>query len=185
MIFKFIMISDEVDEFVREIHISPEATFLDFHQIILQSVGYKDDQMTSFFLCDEDWEKQQEVTLEAMDYGSEEDNYVMKDTKLSELLEDEKQKLIYIFDPLSERCFFIELTEIIPVKEVKKPTCAHKSGDAPKQMAEMDTFATHFRSSEDLGENFYGDESYNADDFDPEGFDIPAGDISVDDLENY
>ena len=37
----------------------------------------------------------------------EEDSYVMKDTRLSDLLEDEKQKLIYVFDPLAERVFFI------------------------------------------------------------------------------
>ena len=56
MIYRFTLISDESDDFVREIQIAPEATFYDFHKAILQSVGYTDDQMTSFFICDEDWE---------------------------------------------------------------------------------------------------------------------------------
>lgn len=173
MIYRFIIVSDEVDDFVREIQIDPEATFLEFHNTIIQSVGYTDDQMTSFFLCDEDWEKDREVTLEEMDYGSEEDSFVMKNTKISELVEEEKQKLVFVFDQMTERSFFIELVEIIPGKEIKKASCTRKSGDAPKQIEDYDTLAVSIGATEDLGENFYGDESFNLDDFDPEGFDIP------------
>lgn len=106
MVYKFRIISDEVDDFLREIKIDSEASFYDLHEAILKSTGYKDDQMTSFFICDDDWEKETEITLEDMGTGSsEEDTYVMKDTRLSELLEDEKQKLLYVFDPLAERVF--------------------------------------------------------------------------------
>ena len=91
MIYRFTLISDESDDFVREIQIDPEATFYDFHKAILQSVGYTDDQMTSFFICDEDWEKEKEVTLEEMDDNSEIDCWVMKETRIDELVEDEKQ----------------------------------------------------------------------------------------------
>ena len=52
MIYKFRLVSDEVDDFVREIQIDPEATFYDFHVAILKSVGYTDDELTSFFICD-------------------------------------------------------------------------------------------------------------------------------------
>lgn len=48
MIYRFTLISDEVDDFVREIQIDPEATFYDFHEAIVKSVGYTNDQMTSF-----------------------------------------------------------------------------------------------------------------------------------------
>lgn len=47
MIYRFTIISDEVDDFVREIQIDPEATFYDFHEAILKSAGYTNDQMTS------------------------------------------------------------------------------------------------------------------------------------------
>ena len=113
MIYRFTIISDEVDDFVREIQIDPEATFYDFHEAILKSAGYTNDQMTSFFICDDDWEKEKEITLEEMDDNPEMDSWVMKETQLSELVEDEKQKLLYVFDYMTERCFFIELSEII------------------------------------------------------------------------
>ena len=53
MIYRFTLISDEVDDFIREIKIDSEATFFDLHEAILKAAGYKDDQMTSFFICDE------------------------------------------------------------------------------------------------------------------------------------
>lgn len=61
MIYRFTLISDEVDDFIREIKIDSEATFFDLHEAILKAAGYKDDQMTSFFICDDDWEKDQEM----------------------------------------------------------------------------------------------------------------------------
>ena len=100
MIFKFTIISDEVDNFVRIIEIDSEATFLDLHDAILESVNYEKDQMTSFFLCADDWEKKQEVTLVEMESSSEYDNLVMEDIRLEELLEDEKQKLLFVYQPV-------------------------------------------------------------------------------------
>ena len=50
MVYRFTIISDEVDNFRREIQIDSEATFLDLHNAILKSVGYPNDQMTSFFI---------------------------------------------------------------------------------------------------------------------------------------
>lgn len=171
MIYRFTIISDEVDDFIREIQIDPEATFFDFHLAILKSVNYTDDQMTSFFICDDDWEKEQEVTLEEMDNNPEMDSWVMRDTPLSELIEDEKQKLLYVFDYMTERCFFIELSEIITGKELKQAVCTRKEGEAPKQTIDFEEMAAA-GGSLDLDENFYGDQDFDLDDFDAEGFDM-------------
>lgn len=181
MVYKFRIISDEVDDFLREIDIDSEASFYDLHEAILKSTGYKNDQMTSFFICDDDWEKETEITLEDMGNGSsEEDTYVMKDTRLSELLEDEKQKLIYVFDPLTERVFFIELSEIITGKDLKRATCVRKEGNPPKQTIDFDEqMATN--SSLDLDENLYGDQDFDMEDFDPEGFEMGEGGNPYDD----
>ena len=42
MIYRFTIISDEVDDFIREIKIDSEATFFDLHEAILKAAGYKD-----------------------------------------------------------------------------------------------------------------------------------------------
>ena len=74
----------------------------------MKSVGYTNDQMTSFFICDDDWEKEKEITLEEMDDNPEMDSWVMKDTTISELIEDEKQlSLIHICVRLHDRTLFL------------------------------------------------------------------------------
>ncbi len=169
MVYRFTIISDEVDDFLREIKIDSEATFQELHQTILQSCGYSDDQMTSFFICDESWAKELEITLEDMGSSSEEDSYIMRDTQLSELLEDEKQRMLYVFDPLADRVFFIELSEIIYGQDIDSAICSRKHGDAPQQTIDFDELMAK-DTSLDLGENFYGDEDFDMDEFDPDGF---------------
>ncbi len=175
MIYRFTLISDESDEFLREIQIDPEATFYDFHEAILQSVGYSNDQMTSFFICDDYWEKEKEITLEEMDDNPEIDSWVMADTTISEMVEDEKQKLLYVFDYMTERCFFIELSEIITGKSLNGGSqCTKKSGEAPKQVVDFDEMAAT-ATSLDLNENFYGDQDFDMDELDMEGFGMDEG----------
>ena len=174
MIYRFTIISDEVDDFVREIQIDPEATFFDVHEAILKAANYTNDQMTSFFICDDDWEKEKEITLEEMDNNPEMDSWIMKETRLNELIEDEKQKLLYVFDYMTERCFFIELSEIITGKEIKGAKCTKKSGEAPKQTVDFEEMAAG-GGSLDLDENFYGDQDFDMEDFDAEGFDVNDG----------
>ena len=174
MIYRFTIISDEVDDFVREIQIDPEATFFDLHEAILKAANYTNDQMTSFFICDDDWEKEKEITLEEMDNNPEMDSWIMKETRLNELIEDEKQKLLYVFDYMTERCFFIELSEIITGKEIKGAKCTKKSGEAPKQTVDFEEMAAG-GGSLDLDENFYGDQDFDMEDFDAEGFDVNGG----------
>lgn len=170
MIFRFLMLSDEVDNFRREIQIDADDTFFDLHKAILKSVNYKDGEMTSFFICNDDWEKEKEITLIEMDTTSEEDSYTMAASVLNDFLEDEKQKLMYVFDYMTERAFFMELREIITGKNLKDAICSKSIGEAPVQFMEFETFDTSSKTI-DTGETFYGDESYDIDELDVDGFD--------------
>ena len=173
MVFKFIIISDEVDNFAREIEIDSEATFLDLQNVLLDSVGYTKDQMTSFFLCDDDWNKETEITLEEMDSSSDVDIYLMEKTHLEELLEEEKQKLIFVFDYITDRCFFMELNSIVPGEHLAKAKCVGSRGDAPIQMLPLEEFETKQAAATSallLDDDFYGDSEFDMDEIDKEGF---------------
>ena len=170
MIYKFVMLSDEVDNFVREIVIDAGATFFDLHNAVLDSVGFTKDQMTSFFICNEDWEKKEEITLVEMDAGSEYDNYVMENSFLSDFISEERQKLLYVFDNISDRVFFLELKEITDGKNLKKPVTALSIGEAPQQAPVEENFANILK--DDFDENFYGDEEYDINELDEEGFEM-------------
>ena len=169
MIFRFLILSDEVDDFKREIKIDSEATFLDLYNIIMDSVGYSKDQMCSFFICDEDWSKKTEITLVEMDTSSEVDNYIMEDCVLDQFLEDEHQKLLFVYDYLSERVFFMELREIITGESLDKPVCSKSVGQPPIQIKPFDEVESKNAAS-DLGEDFYGDSEYDEDELDKDGF---------------
>lgn len=185
MIYKFILVSDEEADFMREITISSDASFLELHEAILDSVNYEGGAITSFFTCSDDWEKEQEITLIEMDTDSDVDSYVMCETPISELVTDEHQKLLYVFDFLSDRAFFIELKEIVFGQDIDAAECTASLGDAPEQykLEEVeDIFEPKSKGkkaaiSEFDDENFYGDEGFNEDEFDDESF----SDLSFDD----
>ena len=92
MLFKIAIICDEAEDFFREITIDSEATFLDLNNAILSACAYDDSQITSFYTCSDEWDKEQQIVREDMGTTAEdEDVYIMADTRLSELLEDEEQ----------------------------------------------------------------------------------------------
>lgn len=71
---------------------------------------------------------------------------------------------------MTERCFFIELSEIITGKHMKGAKCTKSEGDAPKQTVDFNEFEAKNSASLDLDENFYGDQDYDLDEFDRDGF---------------
>ena len=169
MLFRFLILSDEVDDFKREIEIDSEATFQDLHDAILDSVEFTKDQMCSFFICDDDWSKKTEITLVDMDTSSDVDSYIMKDTRLEELIEDEEQKVLFVFDYMTERAFFMEVVEIVTGKNASKATCLLSEGLPPAQFVSFDEFETKLDTTT-VDEDFFGDSEYNPDELDEAGF---------------
>ncbi len=171
MIYKLTFSCEEGDpNFRRVFEADADATFLDLHNAILKSVDYPDDQMTSFYMCNDDWEKGQEVTLVEMDSNFEYDNMVMNDTRLSDLLEEQGQRLIYVFDPMFERYFFGSLKEI-KAGSMNGVECVESKGKAPKQLKSDDSMAAiNAKGGDDLD---FGDEfrdELDLGDIDMEGF---------------
>lgn len=175
MLYRFTFLSDEVDNFMRIIDADAEATFFDLHRAILDALSFSSEQITSFFICNDNWEKEQEVTLIEMESSSEYDNLVMDATKLEDLIQDEKQKLLYVFDPMYDRSLFGELSQIITGKTLDKPICVKAEGAAPIQTKQEDDIASLLKAPT-IDENFYGDESFDADELSEDGF----GDMNFD-----
>ena len=187
MVYKFRLLSDEVEDFRRDIEIDSDATFLDLNKAILESVKFPDDQMTSFFICNNNWIKEMEITREDMGGMSEEENYVMGDTVIGDIVEEEKQKLMYVFDPLGDRAFFMELSKIEFGKSIDKAECVKSAGEPPVQLLDINELLntnTTTAASEDFNEDFYGSDDYNEDDIDLDGYDINniADMSSIDDI---
>ena len=187
MVYKFRLLSDEVEDFRRDIEIDSDATFLDLNKAILESVNFPDDQMTSFFICNNNWIKEVEITREDMGGMSEEENYIMSETVIGDIVEEEKQKLMYVFDPLGDRAFFMELSKIEFGKSIDKAECVKSAGEPPVQLLDINELLnsnTTTAVSEDFNEDSYGSDDYNEDDIDLDGYDINniADMSSIDDI---
>lgn len=174
MVYRFKLVSDEADNFSREIEIDSEATFLQLRNAILDSVGYSKDELDSFFLCDDEWQKEEEITLEDMDTSSDKDSWLMETTPLYEMIEDEGQKIIFVFDYLTDRGFFMEMKEAIPGRSLAEPICTLKQGKAPAQHVDIDEFEKSMEEKVskdfDITDDFYDDSQYNEDEIQDMGF---------------
>ena len=181
MIYKFIVGSEESENFKLEILIDSEDTFLRLRNVILDAAGYNKDQLDSFIICDEDWNKEKEVTYMEMDSDSDEDIWIMEDTTLAELIEEEGQRMKFVFDYMTDRYFYLRLKETQPGKSLHDPLCQRKEGKAPKESIDLDTAMpvipkVESMQIEELDADFFGDEEFNDDELDD--FD----EISRDDL---
>lgn len=169
MVYKFFVGSEESGNFKLEIVIDSGDTFLRLRNCILDAAGYSKEEMDSFYICNQEWKKTHEVTVMDMGSDSDEDVWLMEDTPLEELLDDEGQKLKFVFDYMTERNFFMILNEIIPGKNLKDPCCQRKVGKAPKQFITEDDLITRISktdantNTDDMDEDFYGDEGFNED----------------------
>lgn len=178
MIYTFRIVSDEVDNFRREIKIDADDTFLTLRNAICDSVGYDKNQLSSFFLCDDGWEREQEISVEDMGSDSSQDVYLMDDTTISDFIEDEGQRLVWVFDYLTDRSFFIELKKSESGKNLSEPICSISQGNPPAESVDMNDFdakidakAAQQAATTDLDNDFYGSDEFNEDEFDVSGFD--------------
>lgn len=168
MTYRIKLVSDEVNNFYRVIEIDSDATFMELRSAILDSVGFSHDYIDSFAICNDDWEPGDEVTLEDTGFGSSDrDTYLMDNTRLSELIEDEGQKFCFIFDNLNERAFFMELKEISFGGGLDAPRCTASHGNPPEQEKLMLDIPEVKTTDTLAGDLDFGDheEGYDEDDY--------------------
>jgi hypothetical protein len=131
MVYKFVVLSDEDESFVREFEFLDSHTLLDFHHMIQDELEFDKSQMASFFMATDNWEKEEEFTLFDMGTGSS----TMETAVLEEIIFKKNQKLLYIFDFFNERALFVEYTgEAKEVEGREYPSCTNSKGLPPKQV---------------------------------------------------
>ena len=133
MIYHFQISSQESQNFRLEVELDGNHSFFDFHSIIQKSLGFESHQLASFFISDKEWMKLKEISMLDMGINGA-PFFIMQKTKLAELIKPIDQKLIYTFDFLNDRSFFIELTGIIMKKNLNEPLVTLKQGDTPVQV---------------------------------------------------
>lgn len=193
MIYRFSLLSDEATDFRREIKIDSDATFLDLYNIIIKCCDYEKEGMASFFICDEGWRKKQEISLEEIDTDSDIDVFIMEEELLTDWIDEEGQRLIFMFDYNNGRGFYMEISEMIIGEYLSKPICSEKRGATPPQFLEeiveeepktIPSKLDVFDDEEDLDneiEESFDENLYNEDDIDISDLgDIDEDDFTID-----
>jgi len=148
--YKFKVTFDEVEDFERNIEILASDNFESFHQTLYETIGLSGHELASFSICDAKWNKKQEITLidmqddseaEAPNYDEEEEfstasnlpKFIMKDAVLKDFITDPHQHIIYEYDFINPKVFYIELLKTLPAKEnIEYPRCTLMEGALPK-----------------------------------------------------
>ena len=143
--YRFRLLCDDQDEFLRDIEIKPAQTFKEFHDFILKSVEIADHELASFYICDSHWNKLKEITLidmgvKEMEQLPDEDDIrepldvpipvaIMEKVRLKDLIDDPHQRILFEYNFLNPRIFFIELMKIVDADPKKDyPICTKKEG---------------------------------------------------------
>lgn len=144
-VYKFKITFEDYDDIYRVIEIKSTQTFLDLHKAILDSIGFDQKQLASFYMSTDSWKKGQEITLEDMSDEDDEDEVkipIMSKSKLADYINDPHQKIIYVYDFLEIWTLYLELTGIDMKEKAgqKYPFCSKTVGLAPKQYDKVQRF---------------------------------------------
>ncbi len=175
MTYKITLFSQESEDFVLEIMIDADAYFMDLHKLILDSCHYSEGEGHCFLLCDENWHVSQRILLhDSGKLGSDEDLFLMEDSTLGDFIEDEGQRLAYVFDGVGRRLFLMELSEVIFGKPQLHPIVSRRHGQVPVQYWDevVDEATVKPVPAVELEEEAESEESFDENEIDLEGFEI-------------
>jgi hypothetical protein len=150
--FRVLLDSKSKEEVFRDLHISAEDNFESFYKAILSAYNFSGDQMASFYMSNDNWDKGHEISLFDMSFGEDPDQIqpgVMKSSILGDLIQDEDQKIILVHDFLKMWIFLIELqdtTEETPA--IPKTVLA--IGDAPTEDSKTEDEDLKFETESEM-----------------------------------
>ncbi len=147
LVYRFKVISEEYEDFSREICIQPAQTFLEFHSCLMETAELLPCEQASFFLTDKKYKKNREIGLNPVErqvkrYDEEMDEMVMvkvtprlmKESKVKDFIEDPHQRLVYEYHGKEYFIFLLELVKIMQSDGVGiYPKCVKRIGEIPKK----------------------------------------------------
>ena len=111
MVYKFRVILDAEEDVFRDIAILKDDTLEDLHNAIFNSFGFDGMEVASFYTCDETWNQEDEISL--FDTGDVlGEQKIMSDYQLSDILDQQNTKILYVYDFINMWTFLVELAAV-------------------------------------------------------------------------
>jgi hypothetical protein len=177
--FRVLLDSEKKEEIFRDILISDTDNFESLYHAILKSFNFKGDQMASFYVSNDDWDKGHEINLMDMTYDDDSLDSpatTMKSATIKDFLEEPDQKFILVYDFMRMWIFLVELIGF-DRNEPESPEMLLSMGNAPtedsRKIMDDELFAAN------------GDGNLIDEDEDDLGLDEFDDDYSEDDLTDF
>lgn len=169
--------TDTNTEIFRDILIKDTDNFESLYKAIISAFRFQGDQMASFYISNDSWDKGHEISLMDMTYGDDSidsPSTVMSTAIIKDFLEEPDQKYILVYDFMRMWIFLIEL--IGYEKEgPEKPEVVMSVGMAPPEDS---------RNATD-NENMFAGSTDEYEDDDEFGFDDYDEGLDDEDLSNF
>lgn len=163
---KFRVLLDSIDksEVFRDILIRDNDNFESFYIAILDAYNFSNDQMASFYMSNNQWDKGHEISLFDMSYDEDPEQIlpsVMRTSMMHSYVKEADQKMILVHDFIRMWIFLIELIGV-EENDPEHPKTVLSVGNAPSEESrsgEEDSlqFETEFEEDEDEDEFGFGD----------------------------
>jgi hypothetical protein len=166
MVYKIRVILNAEVDVIRDIAILKSVTLEDLHNAITNAFGLTGDEMASFYLSDEEWSQGEEFPLFDMGEGRGK-KIQMQDIRLEQVLEENNDKMIYVYDFFAMWSFYVELIDLDSEhSNVELPDLLFSLGLMPNnapdiQFESEDLSSDNFRKEEDEFDFDSFDESMN------------------------
>jgi len=158
MIYKVRVIADIEEDVARDIAIRSNANLEDLHNVITNAFGFDGTEMASFYKADNEWNQGEEIPLYNISDEINSDVKSMNDFSISDLMNEQNDKLIYVYDFFLMWTFLIELIEITSYNnEQDLPKVLYSLGNLPSKAPEKQFEGKKIEDGFDL---------YNDDDID-------------------
>jgi len=155
--FRVILDNDTDDDIFRDIEIYKTSSLEEFHKTIINSFSFINNEMASFYISDNEWNQGEEISL--FNFGDEsKETKLMSSVAINQVINNQNNKLIYIYDFLNMWVFLIELIEVAEeIKGVNYPNIIFSKGELPEKAPEK-----KFESKKD---EITDDEDYEDDNY--------------------
>lgn len=189
--YKFKVFYDEVEDFVRDVDVLANTNFEDFHLFLYKCLGLQGNEFAAFSICDQKWNKQKEITL--MDTSEEDEDFenpeyeeedsfstksrlpkfVMKDAILKDFITDPHQHILYEYDFMDPKTFYIEFQKVAQTEKPDEfPRCTFQKGVLPVRLTakdmpqpEVDEASLLLDELEEEEDEFGFNDGYNEEDY--------------------
>ena len=162
MIYKIRVILDTKEDVIRDIAVNNETTLEDLHNFISKAFGFDGTEMASFYLTDDQWNQGEEIPLFNMSETN--DAVSMQNFFIKDVLNEDKDKLIYVYDFFSMWSFFVELITVAEdTNQFELPSLLISVGTVPNEAPEKQFIS---ETTNDDAENYNTLENFDDFDFD-------------------